>query len=264
MNPYKIYLKGCLAVGVFLLAQLVGPLFAMALYVAFDPSVSVDSVLDDSFMTTRADVLILSLILADVIASVVLFATGLARLKASFVPSGESARRVAVAVLAAICGIFACDLLSEQLALEDLLEDQFLEMGRMPLGIITLAILGPIVEELVFREALQGTLLRGGCKAWVAMVVSAASFGLVHMNPAQIPFAFLMGLILSYVYQKTGNIFVTSIIHILNNSLAVVQMNVLGDAAKDFSMTEWVGGPVVAWGAIVVGCVMCVGLLRRL
>lgn len=264
MNPYKIYLKGSSAVGVFLLAQLVGPLMAMALYVAFNPSVSVGNALDGSFMTTRVDVLILSLILTDAIACAVLFATGLARLKASFMPSGESVRRVAIAVLAGICGIFACGLLSEQLNLEDLLEDQFLEMGLMPLGIFTLAILGPIVEELTFREAFQGTLLRGGCKAWVAMVVSAACFGLVHMNPAQIPFAFLMGLILSYVYQKTGNIFVTSIIHILNNSLAVVQMNVLGDAAKDFSMTEWVGGPLMAWGAIVVGCVMCLGLLRRL
>ena len=167
-------------------------------------------------------------------------------------------------ILAAVVGIFSTDMASEMLNLPDMMEDVFMDLAKNFWGILGIAIIGPIVEELVFREGIQGSLERSGKPFWLAAVVSALCFGLIHLNPAQVPFAFVMGLILSVIYHKTGNAVVTSIIHILNNSMAVLQMNLLGEKAADFKMGEWMGlTPVCEWILVAVLAVLCVFLLYR-
>lgn len=167
-------------------------------------------------------------------------------------------------ILAAVVGIFSTDMASEMLNLPDMMEDVFMDLAKNFWGILGIAIIGPIVEELVFREGIQGSLERSGKPFWLAAVVSALCFGLIHLNPAQIPFAFVMGLILSVIYHKTGNAVVTSIIHILNNSIAVLQMNLLGEKAADFKMGEWMGlTPVCEWALVAVMAVLCVYILYR-
>ena len=52
-------------------------------------------------------------------------------------------------------------------------------------GILGIALVGPVVEELVFREGIQGTMERGGVKPWIAILVSALCFGLIHFNPGR-------------------------------------------------------------------------------
>ena len=167
-------------------------------------------------------------------------------------------------ILAAVVGIFSTDMASEMLNLPDMMEDVFKDLAKNFWGILGIAIIGPIVEELVFREGIQGSLERSGKPFWLAAVVSALCFGLIHLNPAQVPFAFVMGLILSVIYHKTGNAVVTSIIHILNNSIAVLQMNLLGEKAADFKMGEWMGlTPVCEWALVAVMAVLCVYILYR-
>ena len=167
-------------------------------------------------------------------------------------------------ILAAVVGIFSTDMASEMLNLPDMMEDVFKDLAKNVWGILGIAIVGPIVEELVFREGIQGSLERSGKPFWLAAVVSALCFGLIHLNPAQVPFAFVMGLILSVIYHKTGNAVVTSIIHILNNSMAVLQMNLLGEKAADFKMGEWMGlTPVCEWALVAVMAVLCVYILYR-
>ena len=108
-------------------------------------------------------------------------------------------------------------------------------------------------EEVVFREGIQGCLLRGGVKPWTAAVVSALCFGIIHLNPAQVPFAFVVGLMLAVIYQKTGNVVITSLLHILNNSVSVALMRVLGDGAEEFTLTEWYDlTPLTVWCPIVI------------
>ena len=167
-------------------------------------------------------------------------------------------------ILAAVVGIVSTDMASEMLNLPDMMEDVFMDLAKNVWGILGIAIVGPIVEELVFREGIQGSLERSGKPFWLAAVVSALCFGLIHLNPAQVPFAFVMGLILSVIYHKTGNAVVTSIIHILNNSIAVLQMNLLGEKAADFKMGEWMGlTPVCEWALVAVLAVLCVYILYR-
>jgi len=168
-----------------------------------------------------------------------------------------------VAIVASLLGIIAGDLLSEIVELPNVIEDMILGMAKSIWGILAIAVIGPVIEELVFREGICGYLMRNGSNTWRAIWISAIFFGIIHFNPAQVPFAILMGVILGVIYAKTGNIVITSIIHILNNSIAVIEVNVLGDKAKEFSMVEWIGGNVVAGVCIIVGFAGCAYLLRK-
>lgn len=168
-----------------------------------------------------------------------------------------------VAILGSLMGIIAGDLMSEMIELPNVIEDMVLKMAKNFWGIMAIAVVGPIVEELIFREGICGYLIRSGSNHWRAIWISAILFGIIHFNPAQIPFAILMGIILGIIYVKTGNIVITSIIHILNNSIAMIDVNVLGDKVKEFSLVEWVGGPVVAGVCIIAGATLCAIILRK-
>ncbi|MBO4672828.1 MAG: CPBP family intramembrane metalloprotease [Bacteroidaceae bacterium] len=147
----------------------------------------------------------------------------------------------ALAILGAILCIFVLDILEEIIDLPNLLEDQFTDMSNSFIGAISIGIIGPIIEEFVFREGVLGYMLRSGVNKWVAIIASALAFGLIHINPAQVPFAAAIGIIFGIIYYKTGNIVIPCLLHILNNSVAVWQMYSLGDAAKDFSLVEEMG-----------------------
>lgn len=184
---------------------------------------------------------------------------------ATFKASKMNAGWVLMALVAAFSGAFAGDLLVEITNMPNFVEDTMMEQLAYSFwGILTVAIVGPIAEELVFREGVCGYLARNGVKPWKAIWVSAVLFGIIHMNPAQVVVAMIIGFILGVIYIKTGNVVLTSIIHILNNSIALIQMNVMGDKADEFSMVEWIGGNTIAIICIVVGLALCGYLLKSL
>ena len=167
-----------------------------------------------------------------------------------------------IAIVASMMGVIAGDILSEIVDLPNMIEDMILKMAYNFWGVLAIAVIGPIAEELVFREGICGHLMRSGSGTWRAIWISAILFGVIHFNPAQVPFAILMGVILGIIYAKTGNIVLTSIIHILNNSIAMIEVHALGEKALDFSIVEWIGGTTVAGICIIVGFSGCAYLLR--
>ncbi len=161
-------------------------------------------------------------------------------------------------VLALTLLMFSSNLLTEWMSLENNLEQQFLSMATTVPGMLAIGVVGPITEEYVFREAIQGGMLRNGVRPWIACVVSALVFGIIHMNPAQIPFAFMVGLAFAYVYYRTRSIIPVMICHIINNSSAVVLMNIYSDQ-PDITFRELVGNDVVMISCFVLSLI--VGLL---
>lgn len=163
-------------------------------------------------------------------------------------------RWAATSIIAAALAIFALDICEEALNLPNLLEDTFIKMASTTVGAISIGLVGPVTEELIFREGIEGYMLRNGVNKWVAILTPAIAFGLIHGNPAQIPFAAGVGIILGIIYYKTGNIVITSILHIINNSLFVVQMSILGENAKDTHLIDELGGTVPS-AIITVICI---------
>ena len=88
------------------------------------------------------------------------------------------------------------------------------------INLLFVAILAPILEELVFRKLLCDRLLPLG--EGYAVVLSAAIFGLIHGNFFQFFYAFLLGVIFALIYIKTGRIRYTVLYHCILNFLGGV------------------------------------------
>lgn len=85
------------------------------------------------------------------------------------------------------------------------------------LGILTLGTLNPIAEEFLFRGILLENLLKQYKQPWIAIGVSALLFSLIHFNLAQIPWSFIYGIVLGWIYYKTKTLWPCIIIHTTNN-----------------------------------------------
>lgn len=258
----NVYLKVALAVIIFLVMQALGGVIIVAIAAVMKHGAMQD--IASGGTPASPALLALAVILSGLATCYVLWGLKMIRLPQALSCSPVRWCPALLGILAAVVGIFSTDLASEMLDLPDIMADAFMGMAKNVWGILGIAVVGPVVEELVFREAIQGSLERSGKPFWLAAVVSALCFGIIHLNPAQIPFAFVMGLILSVIYHKTGNAVVTSIIHIFNNSLAVLQMNLLGERAADFKMGQWLGlSPLCEWAIAAALAVLCVFLLCR-
>ena len=86
------------------------------------------------------------------------------------------------------------------------------------LYIFDLTILIPFSEELVFRGAVLGSLKRG-FRPWLAIVLSAVIFGLMHGISMHIGYAVICGLVMGAVYHMTNSIFASFLIHSIFNFL---------------------------------------------
>ena len=109
------------------------------------------------------------------------------------------------------------------------MKDVFEQMMNNPLGIISIVVMAPLVEELLFRGAIQGHLMRMWKMPYLGIVVSSLIFGVVHGNPAQIPFAFVVGMALGWVYYLTGSLIPGILMHFINNGSSVLLYALSGD-----------------------------------
>lgn len=118
-------------------------------------------------------------------------------------------------------GIFLLDYLMSFLDfLPDWMDTTFNFLQSGWLGIICISILGPILEELLFRGAITKVLLRKYAPL-KAILLSGLLFGLFHINPAQVISATLFGFVFAWLYYKTRSLIPCILIHIINNSLSV-------------------------------------------
>ena len=124
-------------------------------------------------------------------------------------------------------------------------EETLLAIMRHPLGLFTIAVLGPLAEELLFRGGVQTDLQRRHSDqgVWVPIGLSAAIFALIHMNPAQMPVALVLGGYLGYAYWRTGSLAAPVCIHIFNNGLACLLALLLPGSG---SLIQALGGPLPA------------------
>lgn len=100
---------------------------------------------------------------------------------------------------------------------------------KEPWGYVAVGILVPLTEEMVFRGAILRSLLDMMSKKnhWVAIMISAAMFGLAHGNTAQFVNALLMGLLLGWMYYRTKSLVPGILMHWVNNTMAYILTNLL-------------------------------------
>jgi len=125
-------------------------------------------------------------------------------------------------VVAALGGAIPSMWLQEQIPeLPNWVENEFTLILGSRWGYVAIGLLAPFAEEIVFRGAILKVLLEK-LSPWTAIVLSALLFALIHLNPAQMPHAFLVGLLLGWMYKRTGSILPGIAYHWTNNSMAYV------------------------------------------
>ncbi len=91
---------------------------------------------------------------------------------------------------------------------------------RFLLEIVDTAIVPAVFEEFAFRGVVLNKLRKFGDS--YAIIMSAVLFGLMHGNLSQIPFAFILGLVIGFIAVKTNSIIPGILIHFFNNLFSVI------------------------------------------
>lgn len=129
-------------------------------------------------------------------------------------------------VLAALGALIPSTFLQEQMpALPNVVQEEFEMIMKDRWGYLVVGLLAPLAEELVFRGAVLRALLRWKKNPWIGITISAVLFAVIHMNPAQMPHAFLIGLLLGWMYYRTDSIVPGVVYHWVNNTVAYVMYN---------------------------------------
>lgn len=105
-------------------------------------------------------------------------------------------------------------------------------------GYFIVGLLAPLFEELVFRGAILRELLKWKENPWIGIIISAMLFSLVHMNPVQMPHAFLVGILLGWLYYRTDSIIPGVTWHWVNNTIAYAMYNLTN---PDETLLEYFG-----------------------
>lgn len=107
-------------------------------------------------------------------------------------------------------------------------------------------------EEVLFRGFIQRSIGNGV----LAIVVSAVSFALIHVDPHHVAGVIPLGFFLAWSAARTDSTWVSIVAHVANNTAALISARVLsGDDAAH-------AGPFEVMGGLVV-CAACVAVIDR-
>lgn len=113
---------------------------------------------------------------------------------------------------------------------------QFIEIAQeVPLAILSIVLFAPILEELIFRRIIFGSLLPK-TNFFVAASVSAIVFAIIHFDFTHILLYAVSGFIFAFIYHKTKRIMASIISHMLLNGF-VVLVQFYGDEIQNFFKT---------------------------
>lgn len=149
--------------------------------------------------------------------------------------------------------------------LPDLAGEELLDFIQHRWGYLVVCILAPLAEEVIFRGAVLRTMLEHweGSKRWTAIIISALLFGIAHMNPAQIPHAFLMGVLLGWIYERSRSLIPCVVLHCANNTIAYLMTAAY--PAPDITLRDILGGSQRAeWMAVGFSIMILIPALYQL
>ena len=168
-----------------------------------------------------------------------------------------------LAIAGGLLGAMCISTLTDKVKLPDIMQEMSLAMSHNLWGLLTLVIVGPVTEEILFREAIEGGMLRKGVSPWTAITVSALAFSIAHLNLAQGLYAFPIGIIFGIIYYRSRSIVLTALLHILNNGIVAAQTLILGEEATEITYEEWLGSTTKVYAIMLLTGLLCVILMRK-
>ncbi|MDD4036694.1 MAG: type II CAAX endopeptidase family protein [Bacilli bacterium] len=129
-----------------------------------------------------------------------------------------------------------------------------MEEGSLIIIAIRVAIIAPLLEELVFR----GVILKKArdiMPFYAANIVQAILFGLIHLNVIQCLYVFPVGILFGYIARRYRSIIPSIVLHALLNGYAVLHIanSRLAEESIDFSRWFFVVTTIVGGVIFIIG-----------
>lgn len=95
--------------------------------------------------------------------------------------------------------------------------------------IVAAVVIGPLLEEIVFRGLLQTLLLEmlGREARWAAIVIASALFASVHLGATTwhaLPGLMVLGIVLGWLYERTGSLLPVYLVHAAFNAVNIAMV----------------------------------------
>ena len=152
-------------------------------------------------------------------------------------------------------------LLEQAKALEQTYKTLMLNMARMNsvqeyiTALLVMALAPAIFEEILFRSTLQPLFIGWTKNVWVGIIITSIFFSVIHFSF----FGFLsrtaLGIVLGLLFYHTKNIWLSILMHFLNNGLIVTQLYIVTLQGKslekamneNFSILSGLNGLMILW-----------------
>jgi uncharacterized protein len=134
-------------------------------------------------------------------------------------------------------------------------------LPRLLVGLLTIAVIPAIGEELVFRGVIQRQIHRWSGNAHVAVWAAALIFAAIHVQFfGFIPRA-LLGALFGYLYLWSGNLIVPIVAHFVNNGFTVLLLYLQQTKAIEFDVESTEPMPIYT---IIMSLVFSIAVLYYL
>lgn len=135
--------------------------------------------------------------------------------------------------------------------------------GRLLVGLLVIALVPAVAEELVFRGVVQRNLVRWFGSRHMGVWLAAAAFSAVHMQFFGFVPRFLLGLVLGYLYEWSGNILVPMAAHFTQNAFQLVLIY-LAQSHRLPTSFDPDANQALPWPTVLVSAVLSAALLYGL
>lgn len=126
---------------------------------------------------------------------------------------------------------------------------------ELVLALITVSIIAPLAEEIVFR----GILYRLVRRTWGiphAFTISTLVFAIVHFQPWFMLGLVGVGFIMAFVYQATGSVLAAAVTHMVYNAVSLIQMT---QQKESLGTDVPIEGSLLLWAGVSAGAMVLIG-----
>lgn len=138
---------------------------------------------------------------------------------------------------------------------------QFTSPARFLVGLVVVAVVPAISEELVFRGIIQRNLVRWCNAKHTGVWLGAAVFSAIHFQFFGFVPRFVLGLILGYLYEWSGNIVVPMVAHFTQNAFQLVLLYAQQRGALAFSSFDPESTEALPWWLQILSLMLMSSLL---
>ncbi|HEU5292356.1 MAG TPA: CPBP family intramembrane glutamic endopeptidase [Cyclobacteriaceae bacterium] len=134
-------------------------------------------------------------------------------------------------------------------------EDKLMEMTKVltnfnapaefVIGLLVVAVLPGIGEELVFRGLIQNELWRGSKNIHVAIWVSAFLFSAIHIQFFGFVPRLLLGALFGYLYYWSGNLLIPMVAHFFHNGFTLTMIYMYNMGSTSFNIDSEESAPLL-------------------